>query len=130
MKSTDSPLIGIHETMFPKHYYSRTQSQLCKTKRKSFCYHSKLLRVNKAFVQLDEDKETQGREEMMKQRRQKEGETERERERDRGSCTDIYTAARLLKVVECCRLQIPEQRQRSSSTLPGPCTPDLNGFII
>lgn len=24
------------------------------------------------------------------------------------SCTDIYTAANLLKVVECCRLQTPD----------------------
>lgn len=65
---------------------------------------TKLLGVNKAFVQ-QEDQLTQEREDIKtKQKRQK--------EEGRGdSCTDIYTAARLLKVVECCRLQIPDQRR-------------------
>lgn len=39
--------------------------------KKSFCYHSKLLSVNKAFVQLEENKETQEREDVkMKEEKQ------------------------------------------------------------
>ena len=45
----------------------------------------------------------------MKQEEGRKTDREREREKRGDSCTDIYTAARLLKVVECCRLQIPDQ---------------------
>lgn len=90
--------------------------------KKSFRYHSKLLNVNKAFVQLEEDKETEEKEHgQMKQRR-------KEERREGVHVQIIYTAARLLKAVECCRLQIPDQPQRSVSSLSGRCTPDLNGF--
>lgn len=74
--------------------------------KKSFSYQTKLLSVNKAFVQLEEDKEREGEEDVNDETEETEGGRERERKGD--SCTDIYTATK-----SCGMLQVADPRPAS-----------------
>ena len=102
------PFVRFHQIIstWPKICFKILQSNskpaVQNDKKRSFCYHSKLLSVSKAFVQHEEEKET----------RERGGDLERKKRR--GSCTDIYTAAKVTK--SCGMLQVAD---------PGPAPEEL-----